>query len=156
MERDFQLNWAALVEEAVRRRKKLGITQKRLSEIARVSAATISRFEQAEKDIQLSSVLAILECLGLTDKRTLAFPEPREHYDRRRDIVAFTGRDAETAVACSVSGEALDDHYGADKRDVMRAFVKHRSDIEARVRRKYLLGEFEPDGSVLLGTLDVA
>jgi len=35
--------------------------------------ATISRFEQNDKDIQLSSVLAILDVLGMTDKRTLYF-----------------------------------------------------------------------------------
>ncbi|QLH37901.1 MAG: DUF1488 family protein [Defluviicoccus sp.] len=156
MERDFRFNWAALVEEAVRRRKKLGVTQKRLAEIAQVSTGTISRFEQAEKDIQLSSVLAILESLGLLDTRTLLFADPQERYDRRQDAVAFTGLDHETAVSCAVSGEALEDHFGADQRDVMKAFVKHRPDIEALVRRKYLLGQTEPDGSVLLKTDDIA
>ncbi len=121
-----------------------------------VSAATISRFEQAEKDIQLSSVLAILESLGLTDKRTLQFPGADQRYDRRRDVVAFTGRDGENKIACAVSVETLEDHFGADQRDFMKAFIKHRPEIESLARRKYLAGEVEPDGSVLLTTLDVA
>lgn len=156
MERNFRFNWPAVVEEAVYRRKKLGITQKRLAEIAQVSARTISRFEQAEKDIQLSSVLAVLESLGLTDKRTLQFPETDQRYDRRRDVIAFTGQDGEKAIECAVSIETLEDHFGADQRDFMKAFIKYRPEIESLVRRKYLSDEIEPDGSVLLKTLDVA
>ena len=71
MEREFRLNWPLLVEEAVRRRHGLNLTQKQLAALAKVSTPTISRFEQNDKDIQLSSALAILDVLGMTEKRTL-------------------------------------------------------------------------------------
>ena len=54
MERNIRLNWQSLVEEARRRRKELKLTQQRLAAIADVSAPTVSRFENGEKNIQLS------------------------------------------------------------------------------------------------------
>ena len=53
----------------------MNLTQKQLAALANVSAPTISRFEQNAKDIQLSSALAILDVLGMTDKRTLVFTD---------------------------------------------------------------------------------
>lgn len=67
MERDLRINWPALVEEAYRRRKAQKFTQRRLAAIADVSTPTVSRFESGDKNIQLASVLAILEALGLLD-----------------------------------------------------------------------------------------
>lgn len=67
MERNIQLNWKALVEEAVRRRKALGLTQQRLAALASISTPTISRFENMKEDIQLSSVLAIFKALGMLE-----------------------------------------------------------------------------------------
>ncbi len=59
----------------------MNLTQKQVASLARVSTPTVSRFEQAEKDLQLSSVLAILDVLGMTDKRTLVFPDPEFRAD---------------------------------------------------------------------------
>ena len=67
MERQFQLNWTALVEEALRRRKALGLTQQRLAALANISTPTVSRFENHKEDIQLSSILAILKVLGMLE-----------------------------------------------------------------------------------------
>ncbi|WP_373533458.1 helix-turn-helix domain-containing protein [Vampirovibrio sp.] len=67
MERQFQLNWTALVEEALRRRKALGLTQQRLAALASISTPTVSRFENHKEDIQLSSILAILKVLGMLE-----------------------------------------------------------------------------------------
>jgi transcriptional regulator with XRE-family HTH domain len=52
MECDVRLNWEFLVEEARQRRKAQGVTQRRLAEIAGVSTPTVSRYEQADRDIQ--------------------------------------------------------------------------------------------------------
>ena len=71
MEREFQINWPFLVEEAARRRRGMKVTQKQLASLANVSTPTVSRFEQADKNLRLSSVLAILAVLGMTDKRRL-------------------------------------------------------------------------------------
>src|SRR6202453_4565323 len=108
MEREFRLNWTLLVEEAVRRRHSLNLTQKQLAELAKVSTPTISRFEQDDKDIQLSSVLAILGVLGMTDKRTLVFPD-KEFRDDFGIGVIFWGQDGNKRVRCVISREALDD-----------------------------------------------
>ena len=99
MEREFQINWPVLVEEAVRRRRGMRLTQKQLAALADVSTPTVSRFEQAEKDLQLSSMLAILDVLGMTDKRALVFvgdgsfqetcQELSTHTRLRHDTVLF-------------------------------------------------------------------
>jgi transcriptional regulator with XRE-family HTH domain len=152
MEREFRLSWTLLVEEAIRRRHGLNLTQKQLAALAKVSAPTISRFEQNDKDIQLSTVLAILDVLGMTDKRTLTFPDQEPRVDIGEGV-AFWGQDGEKRVHCRISREALDDHFSV--RDRLRpgaAFKKYRSDIEALARKKYLLGQLEPDGSVLIRT----
>ena len=132
------------------------LTQKQLASLAKVSTPTISRFEQAEKDLQLSSVLAILDVLGMTDKRTLVFTDPEFRPDIS-DAIVFWGQDGETKVRCRISREALDDHFSdGDEFKPEAAFKKHKKDIEALARRKYLLGQHEPDGSVLIRTGDIA
>src|SRR5260221_4699295 len=117
MEREFQVNWTVLVEEAVRRRHGMKLTQQQLASLANVSTPTISRFEQADKNIQLSSVLAILDVLGMTDKRTLVFTDPSFSPDVS-DAIVFWGQDGETRVRCRISREALDDHFS--NRDRLR------------------------------------
>jgi transcriptional regulator with XRE-family HTH domain len=132
------------------------LTQRQLALLARVSAPTISRFEQAAKDIQLSSALAILEALGMTDKRTLVFPDPDPRSDSGRNIV-FWGRDGQARVPFLISLEALHFHFSDGGRLSNRdAFEKHQPEIEALARQKYLLGRQEPDGTVLIRSEDVA
>lgn len=132
------------------------LTQKQLASLAKVSTPTISRFEQDEKDLQVSSVLAILDVLGMTDKRTLVFPDENLTRDAS-DAIVFWGQDGDTRVRCRISREALDDHFSdGDKLRPEAAFKKYRKEIEAMARRKYLSGQREPDGSVLIRTGDIA
>lgn len=154
MERDFRLDWQLLVDEAIRRRKTLGLTQQRLGELARVSTPTVSRFEQAAKDLQLSSALAILEALGMTAHRTLIFPEPGERWDGTRDVVRFQAMDGSRRIDCAVSLEALEDHFRWEVDDPVAVFRANRAAIEHRIRLKYLNGRLEPDGSLLLRSGD--
>jgi fido (protein-threonine AMPylation protein) len=86
--------------------------------------------------------------------RDLQFPEPRSHYNIDRGAVVFFGTDGTKRVRCAVSREALDDHFGADGRDKLDAFRRHRRAIEDAARRKYLAGATERDGSVLVRTMD--
>jgi transcriptional regulator with XRE-family HTH domain len=156
MEREFRLNWTLLVEEAVRRRHGLRLTQKQLGELAKVSTPTVSRFEQDDEDIQLSSVLALLGVLGMTDKKTLVFPN-KEFKDDFGIGMIFWGQDGDKQVRCVISREALDDHFS--DRDRLRpnaAFQKHRTEIEAFARKKYILGQLESDGSILIRTGELA
>jgi transcriptional regulator with XRE-family HTH domain len=77
MERDFQIDrqinrqidWAEIVQEARRRRKAQGLTMRRLAAVANVSLPTVLRFEKSQRDIQLSSVLAILNALGMVARK---------------------------------------------------------------------------------------
>jgi transcriptional regulator with XRE-family HTH domain len=132
------------------------LTQKQLAILAKVSTPTVSRFENAEKDLQLSSALAILEVLGLSEKRTLAFPDQEHRYESSRGTVAFWGQDGTQRVLARISREALDDHFS--DRERLRpeaAFNKYRRQIEALARRKYVSGQRESDGSVLIRTSDI-
>ncbi len=134
----------------------MNLTQKQLAALANVSTPTISRFEQNDKDIQLSSALAILDELGMTDKRTLQFLDEKFTADTGEGVT-FWGQEGKTRVRCRISREALDDHFS--DRDRLRAdaaFRKYRSDIEALARKKYILGQREPDGSVLIRTDEIA
>jgi transcriptional regulator with XRE-family HTH domain len=70
MERDFQLDWAEIVEEARRRRSEQKLTMRRLAAGANVSLPTVLRFEKNRQDIQLSSALAILGALGMVARKT--------------------------------------------------------------------------------------
>jgi transcriptional regulator with XRE-family HTH domain len=154
MEREFRLNWAVLVEEAIRRRRKLNLTQAQLGSLAKVSTPTVSRFEQNEKNLQLATVLTILDVLGMTDKRTLVFPDQDFRFGMT-DGVIFWGQDGATRVRCLISREALDDHFSdRDKLRPEAAFQKHRAEIEAFARRKYLTGQLESDGSIVIRTGD--
>jgi transcriptional regulator with XRE-family HTH domain len=131
------------------------LTQRELSALAKVSTPTVSRFEQQAKDVQLSSALAILEVLGMTDKRTLAFPDRKFSYDTSAGVT-FWGQDGTTRVRCRIAREALDDHFSdGDRLRPNVAFEKHRDEIEALARRKYLRGLLEPDKSVLIQTGEI-
>ncbi len=115
----------------------------------------MSRFENGEKDIQLSSALGILGVLGMLDSRALTFPDPAARYDGIRDVVAFWGQEGTKRVRCAISREALDDHYKPERKDKLKVFEANRSAIEQEARRKYLAGILEPDGSILIKTTDI-
>ena len=71
MERKFQLNWPVFVEEAVRRRRGMKLTQKQLAALAKVSTPTVSRFENNEK---------VVEQIGaFPDHRLLVAGKRRDH-----------------------------------------------------------------------------
>jgi transcriptional regulator with XRE-family HTH domain len=131
------------------------LTQRQLAMLAGVSTPTVSRFEQAAKDVQLSSVLAILDMLGMTDKRTLSFDEQATR--DADDSIIFWGNDGESRIRFRISRQALSDHFSqGDRMRSEAVFKKHRHEIEGLARRKYLLGQRETDGTVVLKTLDIA
>jgi len=132
----------------------MNLTQKQLASLAKVSTPTISRFEQADKDIQLSSVHSILDVLGMTDKRTLVFDDQKFEFDG--DRVAFWGEDGKKRVLCRISRQAIEDHFSdKDRLRPKAAFEKHQKQIKALARRKYSFGQLEPDGTVMIRNSDV-
>ena len=78
-----------------------------------------------------------------------------ERYVFDREVVVFWGQDGETRVRCEISQEALDDHFGGDGKDKLEVFRASRQAIEQEARRKYLAGEREADGSVLIRSEDL-
>jgi hypothetical protein len=89
------------------------------------------------------------------EQHDLTFPEPDERYIADRYVVVFSGMDGKARVRCAISGEAPDDHFKGDGRDELDVFRRHRKTIEQESRRKYLAGDTETDGSILIRTGDL-
>jgi transcriptional regulator with XRE-family HTH domain len=66
MERNIQKHWQQLVAELKQVRKDQKISQKRLAAITGISTQTISRLEQGQEDIQVSTILKILDAFGMS------------------------------------------------------------------------------------------
>ena len=88
--------------------------------------------------------------------RELQFPNPQEAFIFDRETVVFWGQDGETRVHCAIRREALDDYFKGNNEDKLEVFKANRQVIEEAARKKYLAGAIEPDGSVLIRTLDLA
>ncbi len=88
------------------------------------------------------------------ERRELRFPAPEESHDFDRKIVSFWGQDGATRVRCAISNEALDDRFHGNKKDKLEVFRANRQTIEDIARQKYVAGRTEPDGSVLIRTLE--
>jgi transcriptional regulator with XRE-family HTH domain len=62
---DWPIDWRAVVDEARRRRKQEGLSQRALAVLAGVSAPTVNAFERGEIRLRFERVVAILDALGL-------------------------------------------------------------------------------------------
>lgn len=62
---NWPLDWRELVDEAIRRRKDEGHTQKSLAALAGVSVPTVNAFEQGDIKLRLEKVFNILDALGM-------------------------------------------------------------------------------------------
>src|SRR5437660_10013159 len=89
------------------------------------------------------------------ERHDLTFPAPQETFVFERDIVFFYGQDGEAWVRCAISREALDDHFPGDVKDKLEVFRANRQAIEQEARRKYIAGDTEVDGSVLIRSDDL-
>jgi hypothetical protein len=76
--------------------------------------------------------------------------------DFDRDTVVFFALDGRKRVRCAISREAIDDDFVGDNRDKVEVFQENRKVIEEAVRRKYLAGDTEEDGSILIHSGDIA
>jgi hypothetical protein len=90
------------------------------------------------------------------EKHDLEFPDKAEKFDFDREVVMFFGEDGKTRVRCAISREALDDDFGADNRDKVEVFGENRKAIEEAARQKYLAGDTETDGSILIHSGELA
>ncbi len=87
----------------------------------------------------------------------IVFP-PREAYDEQQGEVRFPVSVIGKTVWCRVTVSGLVSSHGpAEGRDaVLALFGANRADIEARIRRKLLQGQYEPDGTILLRDAELA
>ncbi len=122
-----------------------------------MSTPTISRFEGGEKDIQLSSILNILDILGMIDQRELLFPDSHPNFDHRNMKIVFWGQDGSKKILCAISKETLEDHYRSktNSKDPLKIFMDNQSLIEHEARRKYIEDRLESDKSILIRTNDL-
>src|SRR5215470_8810324 len=89
------------------------------------------------------------------EQHDLTFPAPMESLVFGRDLVLFYGQDGEAVVRCAIAGEALDDHFGEGGKDRLEVFKANRHSIEQEVQRRYLAGDTELDGSILIRAGDL-
>jgi hypothetical protein len=89
------------------------------------------------------------------EHRDLSFPEQDEKFVFDRQVVAFWGQGGKTRVRCEISRAALDDDFKGDDKDKVEVFRANRRAIEEEARRKYLAGDTERDGSILIRTGDL-
>ncbi len=62
---EWPIDWRAVVDEAVRRRKREGLSQRLLAELAGVSPPTVNAFEQGDTNLRFAGIVAILQALGM-------------------------------------------------------------------------------------------
>ncbi len=108
-----------------------------------------------EMDIHPFATFIVHRVQWRLERHDLTFPAPQEIFVLERDIVFFYGRDGEAWVRCAISGEALDDHFQEDGKDKLEVFRANRQAIEQEVRRKYIAGDTEVDGSILIRSDDL-
>lgn len=165
MERQFYINWPAIIEEAKLRRKEQRLTQAHLAKMIGVSTPTISHFENGNMRMQLSTVINILSNLGMYDKRMLVFEKSHAWYDFKHEVIKFEGQNEnEKVISIAMSAEALENFFKSVRNNenvkrygdfLLKVFEVNRERIEHEARRKYLLGKFEADGSILLKATDL-
>jgi len=108
-----------------------------------------------EMDIHPFNTFIVRRVQWHLERHDLIFPEPKESFVLERDIVLFYGRDGEAWVRCAIARGALDDHFHGDGKDKLEVFRANRQPIEQEVRRKYIAGDTEVDGSIFIRSDDL-
>jgi hypothetical protein len=89
----------------------------------------------------------------------LHFEDARPHNLLSTDNLGFRGISTGATVNFAISLAALKDHFGAaafGKADLLDLFGKHRAEIEAMARKKYLEWPIEDPALTLIKTGDIA
>jgi Fic family protein len=103
-----------------------------------------------EMDIHPFATFIVHRVQWRLERHDLTFPDPKESFVHERDIVLFYGQDGEAWVRCVITTEALDNHFHREGKDKLEVFRANRQVIEEEVRRKYIAGDTEVDGSILI------
>lgn len=81
---EWPIDWRRVVDEAIRRRKVEGLSQRSLAELAGVSPPTVNAFEQGDITLRFAGVAAILQTLGMFTHAGAADPFDTFVYNARR------------------------------------------------------------------------
>jgi len=103
-----------------------------------------------EMDIHPFATFIVHRVQWRLERHDLTFPDPKESFVHEHDIVLFYGQDGEAWVRCVITKEALDNHFHGEGKDKLETFRANRQVIEEEVRRKYIAGDTEVDGSILI------
>ena len=119
--------------------------------------AYLSALDRASIDMDIKRFAAFVaqRVRWSLEQHDLTFPESEARYIFDRAVVVFWGQDGQARVRCAISREALDDHFEGDGKDKLDVFQANRQAIEQHAREKYLAGDTETDGSVLIRTGDL-
>jgi hypothetical protein len=119
--------------------------------------AYLSALDRAsiEMDIHPFTTFIVRRVEWRLERHDLTFPAPMESVVFGRDMVLFYGQDGEAVVRCLIAGEALDAHFHGEGKDRLEVFRANREPIEQEVRRRYLAGDTEMDGSILIRAGDL-
>ena len=109
-----------------------------------------------DADVRLFTAFLAERVSWSMEKHDLEFPDKTGKEDFDRDTVVFFGQDGKKRVRCAISREALDDDFAGDNRDKVEVFLASRKVIEEAARRKYLAGDTQEDGSILIHSGDSA
>ena len=108
-----------------------------------------------EMDIHPFATFIVRRVQWRLERHHLTFLAPMESFVFERDMVLFYGQDGDAVVRCAITREALDDHFHGDAKDKIEVFRANRPSIEQEVRRRYLAGDTELDGSILVRSGDL-
>ena len=108
-----------------------------------------------EMDIHPFTTFIVHRVQWHLERHDLTFPAPMESCVFGRDMVLFYGQDGEAVVRCTITNEALDDHFQGDGKDKLEVFRANRQAIEQEVQRQYIAGDTEVDGSILIHSGDL-
>jgi hypothetical protein len=108
-----------------------------------------------EMDIHPFATFIVRRVQWRLERHDLTFPAPNESFLFDRNLVFFYGQDGEAWVRCAITREALDDHFHGDGKNKLQVFRANRQPIEQEVRRRYLAGDTEADGSILIRSGDL-
>tara|TARA_R110000824_G_scaffold118960_19_gene272591 strand:+ start:10452 stop:11801 length:1350 start_codon:yes stop_codon:yes gene_type:complete len=101
---------------------------------------------------------AVDEMRSIVAGLDLQFFAPRARYDFDRDVVSVLGDVNAGKFRCSISREALADHFdndADDKTSFLKCYRDHRNVIEAMMRYKFLHQPVDQLNEVLIRTEDV-
>jgi Fic family protein len=120
--------------------------------------AYLATLDRASIDVDIKPFTTLLSqrVRWALEKHDLTFPDQAEKFDFDREVVLFFGQDGQTRIRCAISREALDDDFPADNREKVEVFRENRKVIEEAARQKYLAGDTETDGSILIHSGELA